>query len=87
MRLSIVLVTYICLVTKLVPPEFTDYYKNESPLFGVLVVAQWNRIWLESMKTWVCSLASVSVTRIQRCHELWCRLPTRLGSCIAVAVV
>ena len=53
MRLSIVLVTYICLVTKLVPPEFTDYYKNESPLFGVLVVAQWKRIWLASMKTWV----------------------------------
>jgi len=21
------------------------------------------------------------------CHELWCRLQTRLGSCVAVAVV
>lgn len=30
-RLSIVPVIYICLVSKLVPPEFTGYYKNESP--------------------------------------------------------
>ena len=22
-----------------------------------------------------------------RCHELWCRLQTRLGSCVAVALV
>ena len=25
--------------------------------------------------------------RIQHCHELWCRLKTQLGSCVAVAVV
>ena len=25
--------------------------------------------------------------RIQCCHELWCRLQTRIGSCVAVAVV
>ena len=24
---------------------------------------------------------------IQRCHELWCRLPTLLGSGVAVAVM
>ena len=30
---------------------------------------------------------SLSRWRIHRCHELWCRLQTWLGSCIAVAVV
>ena len=34
----------------------------------------------------VRSPASLSGLRIRCCHELWCRLQTRLGSCIAVAV-
>ena len=38
------------------------------------------------MRTWVQSLASLSGLRIWRCHELWCRLQTWLGSCVAVAV-
>ena len=29
----------------------------------------------------------LSGSRIRHCHELWCRLKTRLGSCITVAVV
>ena len=39
------------------------------------------------MRLWVQSLALLSVLRIQCCCELWCRLQTRLGSCVAVAVV
>ena len=40
----------------------------------------------EPVRTWVWSLASLCGLRIQRCHELWCRLQMQLGSCIAVAV-
>ena len=36
MRLSIVLVIYIHPVSKLVPPEFTDYYENESPFINTI---------------------------------------------------
>ena len=38
------------------------------------------------MRLWVLSLALLSGLRIWHCRELWCRLQTRLGSCIAVAV-
>ena len=38
------------------------------------------------MKLQVRSLALLSGLRIQRCGERWCRLQTRLGSCISVAV-
>ena len=37
-------------------------------------------------KVAVRSLASLSGLRIWHCRELWCRLQTRLGSCMAVAV-
>ena len=37
------------------------------------------------MKTKFWSLASLSGLRIWHSHELWCRLQTQLGSCIAVA--
>ena len=40
-----------------------------------------------SMRLQVQSLASLSGLRIQGCCELWCRLQTRFGSGIAVAVV
>ena len=53
----------------------------------VPVVAQQKWIRLGTMRLWVQSLASLSVLRIQHCCELWCRLHTWLGSCIAVAVV
>ena len=39
------------------------------------------------MRKRVRSLASLSGLRIRRCRELWCRLQTRLGSHVAVAVV
>ena len=43
--------------------------------------------WLVSMKTQVQSQASLSRLRIQCCRELWYRLQTQVGSCVAVAVV
>ena len=39
------------------------------------------------MMTRMGSLALLSGLRIRRCHELWCRSQTRLGYCIAVAVM
>ena len=53
---------------------------------GVPVLAQWEQIWLASMRTQVRSLASLSGLRIRCCHELWCRLKMRLGSGVAVAL-
>ena len=44
------------------------------------------QIWLAFMRTQVQSLIWPSGFRIQCCGELWCRLKTRLGSGIAVAV-
>ena len=38
------------------------------------------------MRMQVRSPASLSGLRIQRWHELWCRLQMQLGSCIDVAV-
>ena len=38
------------------------------------------------MRTKVRSLALLSGLRNQHCHKLWCRLQTRLGSGVAVAV-
>ena len=35
-------------------------------------MAQWKRIQLVSMMMWVQSLALLSGSRIQHCHELWC---------------
>ena len=49
-------------------------------------MAQWKRIQLGTMMWQVRSLASLHGLRIQRCHELWCRLQTQLGSRVAVAV-
>ena len=49
-------------------------------------MAQRKRIQLVTMKLQVRSLSLLSGLRIQHCRELWCRLQTRLGPCIAVAV-
>ena len=38
------------------------------------------------MRMWVQSLALLRGLRLQRCHELWCRLQMRLGPGIAMAV-
>ena len=49
---------------------------------GVPVVAQWQRIWLESMRTRVWSLPFLSGLRIWHCHELWCRSQIWLWSSV-----
>ena len=46
-----------------------------------------NKSDLVTMRIWVQSLALLSGLRIWHCCELWCRLPTLLGSGVAVAVV
>ena len=53
---------------------------------GVPGMVQQKRIRLGAMRLWVPSLALLSGLRIWRCHELWCRLKTRLGSDVDVAV-
>ena len=47
---------------------------------------QQEQIQLVSMRMWVQSLASLSGSRIQHCHDLWCRSQMRLKSCVAVPV-
>uniref|UniRef100_A0A480HJX6 Uncharacterized protein n=1 Tax=Sus scrofa TaxID=9823 RepID=A0A480HJX6_PIG len=58
--------------------------KNES--LGVPIVAQWKQIRLGTMRLRVRSLPLLSGLTIRRCRELWCRLQTRLGSRVAVAL-
>ena len=60
--------------------------KNLPIILGVLVVAEWKQIQLGIKRLWVRSLASLSELRIQHCRELWCRLQTQLGTCVAVAL-
>ena len=57
------------------------------PQTGVPVVAQQKQIWLESMRMWARSLASLSGSGIHHWHELWYRSKTQLGSYAAVAVM
>ena len=54
--------------------------KTESSCRGSAVIN------LLSMRTPVQSLSSLSVLRIWRCYELWCRSQTWLRSCVAMAV-
>ena len=60
--------------------------KNERAV-GVPVVAQQLRNLTSIHEDEGSILALLSGLRIQCCHEVWCRSQTRLGSCIAVAVV
>ena len=46
-----------------------------------------SQIWLGTMRLWVRSLPLLSGLRIRRCRELWCRLQTRLGSSVAMALL
>ena len=54
---------------------------------GVPIVAQQKPIGLGSMRLQVRSQTSLSGLRIWRCHELWCRSQTQLGTHFAVTVV
>ena len=53
---------------------------------GVPFVVEQKKIQLGTMRLRVQSLALLCGLRFWRCRELWCRLQTRLRSCIAVAV-
>ena len=59
------------------------FLKNQ---YGVPVMVQQKQIRLGSMRLQVQSLASLGGLKIQGCCELWCRLQTRLGSRVAVAL-
>ena len=65
-----------------------EYYsaikKNK---IGVPVMTQWLTNLTRNHEVAVRSLALLSGLMIQRCRELWCSLQTRLGSCVAVALV
>ena len=63
--------------------HFTLYIKCPH---GVPVVAQQKQIQLGTMRSRVRSLPLLSGLMIRRCRELWCRSPTLLGPCIAVAL-
>ena len=54
---------------------------------GVPIVAQWLQNLTIIHRTWVRSLVLLSGLRIWRCHELWCRSQTWLGSHISVALI
>ena len=54
---------------------------------GVPVVVQRIRIQIASMRMWVQSLAPLSGSGIQLCHELQCMSQTQLRSHTAVAIV
>ena len=59
---------------------------NQECVRRVPIVLSDQRILLGTMKLQVRSLASLSRLGIWHCRELWCRLQTQLGSCIAVSV-
>jgi len=53
---------------------------------GVPVVAQWLTNPTRNHEVAGSIPALLSGLTMQRCRELWCRLQTRLGSCVAVAL-
>ena len=63
--------------------------RKKSEKIGVLVMAQWltNPTRNHEVSGPSQTMAFFSGLRIWRCHELRCRLQTRLGSCVAVALV
>ena len=63
----------------------TLFFPLKNTCLGVPVVVKQKQIRLGTMRFRVQSLASLSGLRIRCCHELWCRLQTRLGSDVVVA--
>ena len=70
-----------------VPNNLYTFTALNSIFKGVPGVVQQKLILPVFMRMQVRSLASLSGSRIQRCHDLWCRSQTWLGSHFAVAVV
>ena len=68
------------------PPKYQLCLILKKGIGGVPVVAQGKLIPLGTMRLWVQSLVSLSGLRIQHCRELWYRLQTWLGPCVAVAL-
>ena len=54
---------------------------------GVPIVAQWLRTPTRNHKVAGSIPGRAQWVEIWRCRELWCRLQTQLGSCVAVALV
>ena len=71
--------------TQCITSHWSEWPSSKN-LQGVLIVAQWKRIWLASMRMQVRFLASLSRLRTWRCCEPWCRLQMQLRSGAAVAV-
>ena len=65
--------------------HLTEYLYQKTH-FGVPVVAQWLTNPTRNHEVAGSVLPLLSGLTIWRCHELWCRLQTRLGSRVAVAL-
>ena len=57
-----------------------------NPITGVPIVAQWLMNPTRNHEVGVRSLASLSMLRIQRFCELWCKSQMQLGYHVAVAL-
>ena len=64
--------------------HFLKLWNSEFLLLNRTSSTSWIRLVTMRLRVW--SLASLSGLRIQPCRELWCRLQTRLGSGVAVAL-
>ena len=83
-------------VSKIIGATFKDCISHNNLAFWTVFQNQKVQeflLWLSGsqarlgfMRMWVPSLALFSGLRIWHCHELWCGLQVRLGSCVAVAV-
>ena len=76
---------WVCIFPNL---HICEWFYNIKKLFrGVHIVAQWEQIWLVSMRWQVWSLALPSGLRIWHCHERWCKPQRQVRSHVAVAMV
>ena len=69
-------------------PKIENHYKEllKIETLGVSVVAQWLTNPTRNHEVAGSVLPLLSGLTVWRCRELWCRLQTRLRSCIVVAL-